>query len=300
MHFDMKLGYPVISHTLNSKGITPYRKIIGSFQQQISIFEKNLEDLLETLKWNQENGIKFYRISNTFGHPDNIKFAENEKISNLLNEIGIFSRNNGHRLTFHCSHFAVLGSPKPSVRFNSRKEVESLSNFFDLIGNRPSQWNKINLHIGGSYGNKNKAIEDWIKSWEKLSDSVKARIVVENDDKPSLFSVKFLYDNIFLKTETPITFDSFHHNFCNEGDSKEEAAKMSASTWKTEPCFHFTSSKLINEEKSLQTAHAHWIYEKIEDWDTGAWTMIESSGRDLALLRYINEGASIPSKDLIL
>jgi UV DNA damage endonuclease len=294
----MKLGYPVISHTLAEKGVTPYRKIEGALPQQMEIYLQNLKDLLETLKWNESQGIRFYRVSNTFGHQDD-KIFENEEILSMLKEVGEYATSNGHRLSFHCSHYAVLGSPKASVRFGARNEIESLSRFFDLLGFEPSQWNKLNVHVGGAYGDKDKAVQDWMKSWEKLSDSAKSRLVLENDDKASLFSVRYLYENVHKVIGVPITFDSFHHNFCNENESKEEAAKLAASTWKTEPCFHFASSRKINEENSLQTAHADWIYEEIQDWGTGAWTMIESVGRDLALLRYINEGVSLPKKEIL-
>lgn len=285
----MKLGYPVISFTLEPKGITPYRKLEGSFESQREIYLENLKDLLSTLVWNQSVGIKFYRLSNTFGSFYNEAFAEDVRISDLLSKIGDFANEHGHRLSFHCSNYNVLGSPKNNVRFNSRREIESLSKFFDLIGMKPSQWNKINLHIGGAYGEREKTAENWIRSWEKLSHSAKERVVVENDDKSSLYSVNFLYEHIYKKTGVAITFDSFHHNFCNNGETKEEAAKTAASTWKTEPCFHFASSMLLNEEKSVPTSHAKWVYEEIEDWGTGAWIMVEAKSRDLAVLKYLNE-----------
>lgn len=286
----MKLGYPVVSYTLEKKGITPYRSLEAPIGRE-ETYLQNLQDLKSLLEWNESLGIKFYRVSNHFAPLDIEKIAENSEISVLMKEIGDFCKKNGHRLSFHCSHYAVLCSPKDFVRRMSKKEIEAESKFFDLLGFEPSHWNKINIHIGGAYGNREETVQKWMKEWEKLSDSAKARLVVENDDKASLYSVKFLYEAVHKEIGIPITFDSFHHNFCNNGETKAEAAAMAASTWKTaEPCFHFASSRTLNEVSSIPTAHADWIYEDISDWGTEAWTMIESAGRDLALLTYLSEG----------
>ena len=297
----MKLGYPVISNILTSQGVTPYRKMEGSLEENAVTFYQNLKDLQTTLIWNEEKGIKFYRVSNNIAHKDIGVFSNNDIIKSLLTDIGNFCRLNNHRLSFHCSHYAVLGSPKPFVRLNARREIEAQSKFFDLLEYEATHWNKINLHIGGSYGDREKSIDNWIESWDKLSPSAKSRLVVENDDKPSLFSVDYLYKHLYEVVGVPITFDSFHHGFCNIGESKKEAAKLAASTWgDIEPCFHFASSRNIYESSSKITAHADWIYEEVQDWGTNAWIMIESAGRDLALLHYLSEGIGNPKEKLIL
>ena len=286
----MKLGYPVISYSLQRVGIEPYRNLSES-ENRGKTYLQNLEDLKSLLKWNEEQGIKFYRVSNHFAPNDIEKLSESSEILKAFEEIGEFVTAHNHRLSFHCSHYAVLASPKDWVRRLSRIEIESQSKFFDLLGLSPSHWNKINIHVGGAYRNRENTIKEWVKEWEKLSDSAKSRLVVENDDKASLYSVDFLYKNLYKEIGIPITFDSFHHNFCNSGETKEEAAKMAASTWKSaEPCFHFASSKNLNESSSAITAHAEWIYEEITDWGTGAWTMVESSKRDLSIIRYLKEG----------
>lgn len=286
----MELGYPVISHILSAQGITPYRELKGTGEQISDIYIQNLEDLFTVLKWNEEMGIKFYRLSNQLIYPLE-KISRQEEALEILHSIGEFSRTNGHRLSFHCSHYAVLCSPKDFVRRKAREEIENQSLFFDHLGYPPTHWNKINIHIGGSYGDKETTVIKWISEWEKLSDSAKARLVVENDDKASLYSVKYLYDNLHTRTGTPITFDYFHHKFCHDGLTEEEAAQLAASTWKdAPPCFHFASSRVINENTGTATAHADWIYEKIESWCENPWIMVESKARDLAVLNYLKNG----------
>ena len=37
---------------------------------------------------------------------------------------------------------------------NTIKDLEYQSEIFDLMGLKPSHWNKINIHVGGTYGDK--------------------------------------------------------------------------------------------------------------------------------------------------
>ena len=62
-----------------------------------------------------------------------------------------------------------------------------------------------------------------MQNYDRLSDSAKSRLTVENDDKPALYSTKMLYDNIVKRTGTPIVFDS-HHFACGPQDSDYEEA----------------------------------------------------------------------------
>jgi UV DNA damage endonuclease len=286
----MKLGYPVISHVLTNKGVTPYREPSGSIDEITDTHLQNLYDLRSTLEWNEENGIKFYRMSNHLIYPI-AKIKRSDEALEILTDIGNFAREKGHRLSFHCSHYAVLCSPKDFVRKKAREEIEKQSMLFDQLGYEPSHWNKINIHVGGSYGDKEATINKWIEEWEKLSDNAKARLVIENDDKASLYSVKYLHENLHSRIGIPITFDYFHHDFCHDGLTKEEAAILASSTWKdSPPCFHFASSRSLNENNGTSTAHADWIYEEIESWVEDPWIMVESKARDLAVLNYLKNG----------
>ena len=62
----------------------------------------------------------------------------------------------------------------------------------------------------------------------KLSDAVRSRLVIENDDR--LFSVKdCLY--IHEHTRIPILFDNLHHACLNNGEPMLEAMKQCFATW---------------------------------------------------------------------
>ena len=140
----MELGYPVISYTLQEKGITPYREIPSDLSAGREVYSKNLEDLHSLLEWNLSQGIKFYRVSNQLAFDSRF---ESEEILQKLSSIGDFCKTNGIRLSFHCSHYVVLCSPKSFIRSRAKAEIERLSIFFDKLGYEASHWNKINLHI---------------------------------------------------------------------------------------------------------------------------------------------------------
>jgi UV DNA damage endonuclease len=75
---------------------------------------------------------------------------------------------------------------------------------------------KVQIHTGGVYGNKIKAIERFVKTYNNnslIDEVIKRRLVIENDDH--LFNLMYCL-NINKQTGIPIVFDSFHHElFCN-------------------------------------------------------------------------------------
>jgi UV DNA damage endonuclease len=75
----------------------------------------------------------------------------------------------------------------------------------------------INIHIGGSYGDKESALTRFCENFKRLAPHTQARLVVENDDKASQYSVKDLYDGVYKVVGCPITFDHLHHRFCTGG-----------------------------------------------------------------------------------
>lgn len=86
----------------------------------------------------------------------------------------------------------------------------------DMMGFEPSHWNKINIHIGGVYGDKLATLDRFAQNFERLSANCKARLTLENDDWPCAFAVKDLLP-LSRKCSIPIVFDFHHHKFCSGG-----------------------------------------------------------------------------------
>lgn len=238
----------------------------------------NATDLLHYLKWNEEHGIKLFRIgSELFPWHDHYQLKQlpqYQDIVDKLHECGVYARKHGHRLTTHPGPFHVLGSPTPDVVEKSIIGLERHSEMFDLMGFEPSFENKINIHVGGMYGDAEGTAKRWIASWHRLSDNLKKRLVLENDDKPGMWSVQMLYDYFHKEIGIPITFDYFHHSFHTSDLSEEQALKLAATTWPegVTQCTHYSESRRDEKKrKLLQVCETNNIeFDKLEDWPTFA------------------------------
>ena len=87
---------------------------------------------------------------------------------------------------------------------------------------------KVQIHIGGVYGNKMEAIDRFIKTYNLVDHSIRKRLVIENDDH--LYSLRDCL-HIHQQTGIPILFDSFHHECYNNGESLKSTLKAAMATW---------------------------------------------------------------------
>lgn len=297
-----RVGYACINMTLGKSGIMTNRDAIQrTFKTKgVAHISKlalaNVTDLRKIVEWNEENGFKFYRVSSgLFPWMTEYEFEDLPDwpaIQEQLRGIGEYVSSVGQRLEFHPSHFTILASPNPNTVLKSMIDLEQHSKIFDTMGLEPSHWNCLNIHVGGAYGDKQAATERWCLNFGRLSENCRKRVVVENDDKANMYSVKELYERIYKNVGVPITFDIFHHTFCTGGLSAHEAANLAASTWKDAPMvIHWSSSmKLYENSEAKSVAHANYIYDRFEDWETGGWFMCESKAKELSILEYRKNG----------
>ena len=149
----------------------------------------NCRDLLQIIRWNYENGISLFRVTSKLfpwsGQYELEELPDFEAIAATLALAGDLARSYGQRLTCHPPHFIKLASPKEDVRLRSIADLEIQARVFDLMGFSPSHWNKINIHVGGTYGSKARTLERFAKTFDSLSESVRGRLAVENDDRPN-------------------------------------------------------------------------------------------------------------------
>ena len=277
----MKIGYACINMTLQTAGgITTNR---GMRQKTFNerglpyvseLALQNAKDLVNIIKWNNEMGIKLFRMSSDifpwFYYYQLDELPDYEEISDYLYMAGDEASIGKQRLTFHPSHFNALGSPNPVVIKKTIKELNQHAEIMDLMGLPKSHLYPINIHCNGVYGDKNAAMSRWASNYLKLSESAQKRLVVENDDKASMYSVKDLYNGIFSAVKVPITFDFHHHRF-NTGDlTEEEAFILAKHTWdyhNVRPLFHYSSCRRTFEDPHCKAqAHADFIYERINTY----------------------------------
>ncbi len=294
----INLGYACINMTLGKKGITTNRSMIKRtfnekgvpYASELSI--QNCRDLIEIIKWNEQNDVKFFRMSsNLFPWSSEYPLSElphYNRIKNLLAGAGHLVNKYGHRITSHPGPFNVLVSPKENVVQNTITDLSIHGEVFDLMGLSRTPYNKLNIHCNGVYGDKISAMDRFCKNFERLPESVQTRLTVENDDKASMYSVKDLM-YIHERIGIPIVFDYHHHKFNTGGLTEEEALKLAASTWgDIKPVVHYSESKSLHEgnESIKPQAHSDYISNYIDTYGLDVDIMIEAKAKELTLLEY--------------
>lgn len=289
----MRIGYACINMTLGEKNITTNRGMIRktfdskglNYVSELSL--QNVRDLIEVIKWNEKNGINLYRMSSDmFPWSSEYNFDDLPdigKIKNLLSGLGNLVRQYNHRLSFHPGPFNVLASPSESVVKKTISELNKHSEIMDMIGLPVSPFSKINIHVGGAYGNKQDAMKRWVDNFQLLGENTKKRLTVENDDKPNMFTVKdLLY--IHEHTKIPIVFDYHHHNCHNDGMSTEDALKLAVATWPSD----ITPTVHISEPRDEQNFRAHhdYVVNEVNTYGYDLDMMFESKAKEISVLEY--------------
>ena len=212
-------------------------------------------------------------------------------IRDSLRSAGIKCHTHNVRITSHPGPFNVLTSPHEHVVENCISDLTDHADTFDMMGLSKTPYNKINIHIGGAYGDKPAAMERFCKNFERLPKSVQSRLTVENDDKASMYSVKDLYNGIYKRIGIPIVFDYHHHRFCTGDLSEKAALELACSTWPEgiKPVVHYSESRSTEQfdESIRPQAHSDYVYDYIDTYGNEVDIMIEAKHKELAVAKYL-------------
>jgi len=280
------IGRSMIKRTFMEKGI--------AYASQLAL--ANVRDLIEIVKWNEKKGIKLYRMSSDMfpwmSEYELKDLPDYNKISTLLKGVGNLANKYGQRLTFHPGPFDVLASANPNVVTKTIRDLNQHGEIMDLIGLPRTQYAAINIHVNTTQGGKEASMQRFVENFELLDDSVKSRLVVENDDKEKQYATEDLYEGIYKTIGVPITFD-YHHHWCHPGSlTQEEALKLASTTWgDVKQLVHFSSCRTIHEDASQtnKRAHADYVYDFIDSYGLALDVEIEAKAKELATLKYIND-----------
>jgi UV DNA damage endonuclease len=272
--------------TLDLKGI--------SYQSELAL--QNASDLIHILEWNRQNGIFFFRMSSDmipWGNTIELEsLPDYKKIAEALKKAGDFAKFHNMRLSMHPGPFTTLSSPNRNVVENGIKDLELHGKVMDLMGLTRSRYNKINIHMGGTHGDKMACLERFATNFQSLSKSVKSRLTVENDDKESLYTVKDLM-YLYEKAGIPIVFDYHHHKCQKDPMTEEQALKLAVSTWPKDiiPVVHYSESKALHENNSKikPQAHSDYFTGFPNLYDVDVDVMLECKAKELALLEIKNK-----------
>jgi UV DNA damage endonuclease len=253
---------------------------------------QNAQDLLKILQWNEKNDIKFYRMSSDLlpwaSEYDLKDLPDFDKIEEALFNAGLFAAENNMRITTHPGHFNKLTSPREEVIQRTIRDLEVHGEMFDLMCLPRTRFAKINIHVGATYNDRKMALDNFCKNFERLPESVRSRLTVENDDKASLYSTKELYDEVFTRIGVPIVFDYHHHKFCTGDQTEGEAVRLAASTWgDIRPVVHYSESRAHehNDDSIRPQAHSDSYVNAIDFHELDLDVMLEAKHKEIALFK---------------
>ena len=297
----MNLGYACINMTLG-KAVTTNRGMVKrtflakgpDYVSELTL--ANSKDIIKILEWNRQNGIRLFRLTSALipwgDSLDLTQLKDYEEIKSELKKAGEFAKFHGIRITTHPGPFNVLVSPNEAVVGKTIQDLEMHGKIFDMMGLDKTPYNKINIHCNGVYGDKKKAMDRFCQNFSRLSESVRSRLTVENDDKGSMYSVMDLW-YIYGKIGIPIVFDYHHHGFCTGDLTEEQALKLAAETWPEgiKPIVHYSESKALHENDTKQKpqAHSDYINSLPDTYGMDVDIMVEAKAKELAILPFIKK-----------
>jgi UV DNA damage endonuclease len=250
----MKIGYPCINTSLPGTCSATFRLASFSAERLVQTVQNNLANLQQILAYNVVHDLRFFRMSSGLvpfaSHPVNT-FPWQEHFRDTWQQIGAYIKAHDFRISMHPDQFVVLNSPNPQIVENSIRELAYQCSVMDLMGLDATA--KLQIHGGGVYGDKPAAIRRFIDTYATLPENIRARLVVENDDRS--YS---LQDCLVIHEETgiPILFDNFHHECLHNGEPMAEALQLAARTWQPHDGVMMMdySSQAPGERKGKHTA----------------------------------------------
>ena len=298
----VQLGLCCLNKTLKAKKppVYPSRKIIVRIVKERGMDElkrritDNLKDLIKMIHWNNENGIKVFRLSSElFMHKTNplVEDYTFDFALDLLKEAGKAARKYNQRLTFHPGQYNVVGTPHED---KFQKTIVELEYHADVLNHMGMGKNSIMVvHGGGLYGDKEATKKRWCENYKRLPQKVRDRLVLENCERA--FSIKDCIE-VSKKVNIPVVFDT-HHFECYKQLHPEEKFEDASyyipeilDSWKRrgiKPKFH------VSEQGSGRTGHhsdyievmPKYLLEIPEKYGVWVDVMIEAKAKELAIFK---------------
>ena len=259
------------------------------------IAEENLNNTLRLLRHNRAHDIHLYRFSSKLipllGHEMLAGWDPFPFLSNSFAEVGAYARENDMRCSFHPDHFTVISTPRQDVLEKSYDDLDRHVRMLEHMG--LDERAKCNIHIGGSYKDKEKTMERFIRQFSAMPDRIQVRLTLENDDK-TFNAAETLFACEQLKV--PMVLDIHHHAVNSAGESAQELWPRIRETWdgqRVPPKIHASSPKSEKDPRGhADYLHTPDLLEFLRSVaaDTPALdVMIEAKMKDGALFRLMED-----------
>ena len=251
-----------------------------------NLYAENTRRLENAVRFCLENGINLYRMSSEL-YPFSDEPLGNAVLTEFADRLAAIGRDavaNELRLVLHPDQYVVLSSDSESVVANSVKILAMHANLMGLLGQPVSEWAAMTIH-----GGKSDRSDKLVDSISKLPDSIRLRIVLENDEY-SYSSAEIL--DVCKRTGVPMIFDA-HHHVCHEkledfnDPSVAEAFWAARETWANpdHQMVHISNGRTHFNDR----AHSDLIYTMPDVFRHAPWIEVEAKHKELAIEKLRNE-----------
>jgi UV DNA damage endonuclease len=244
--------------------------------------------------------VRVYRMSSStvpYGtHPDLPAFDYRRQIGDCaceLDALGAKARRLGLRLSTHPGQYAVLNALDAEVARKARLDVEQDALLLDALGQGPDA--VVVVHVGGAYGDPAAALDRWVRSYERLSERARRRLVVEHDE--ACFDVADVLE-LHRRTGVAVVYDHHHHR-CNPARGLDAGTALAAAygTWPAgvRPKLHLSSprTEFVVGKRGARPPRLDQHGDFVTPWDAlelldlapgPVDVMLEAKAKDLSLL----------------
>ncbi|MCA0972445.1 UV DNA damage repair endonuclease UvsE [Halobacillus litoralis] len=305
----MRIRFGYVSHALSLYEATPAKTMTFARYQKLDpdtqvqelerITERNLQNTIRNLHFNVAHELPLYRFSSSIAPlatHDEVPWDYITPFQSLYEEIGSIVRRHRLRTSFHPNQFTLFTSDKPHVTANAVKDLEyhyAMLQAMDL-----HEESHINIHVGGAYGDKEKAVARFHENLKQLPEPIKKQLTLENDDKTYTTTETL---EVCEKEAIPMMFD-YHHYMANhtEEESLETLLPRFFKTWDhmpVPPKIHISSPKNEKEYRShagsVDLDFIRPLLKELKSQGEPVDFMIEAKDKDHAVLKLIEDIAGI-------
>jgi UV DNA damage endonuclease len=226
----MRIGYPCINRSIGCTASRTFRLASYTEERMRDTVQENLSCLKKILAYNARHGMLFFRITSDLvpfaSHPV-CTFPWQDEFAGMFGKTGEYIRRYGFRISMHPDQFVLLNAPDKGILQRSIDDLVYQVQVLDLMGLDPSA--KVQVHVGGVYGDKPAGIDRFVKQYDRLDTAIRDRLVIENDERLYTLSDCLV---IHERTGIPVIADAFHHSLLNNREQFTSLLDPVRKTWK--------------------------------------------------------------------
>jgi UV DNA damage endonuclease len=288
----MNIGYACLTVGVPNTGMKTCNMKNATDEKLRSLIENNLWALENIIDYNIRNGILLFRISSDlipFGSSPVNSLSWDKIFEDRFHAIGQKIKKSGMRVSMHPGQYTVINSPTEDVVKRAEEDLKYHVRVLNSLGTGAES--KIILHVGGVYGDKEKALSRFESRYRLLDGGIKKRIVLENDEKS--YNIKEVLETA-LKLSIPAVYDSLHNSANPSGEEGDKYwIEECRKTWKAadgNQKIHYSqqnhSKKRGSHSESIRLGEFLEFYGRVsrEDLDI----MLEVKDKNISAIKCIN------------